>query len=85
MEFQNAKENVSHGFGNLVIWLWKSFRNVIKLVCTNLDTKLIFKNDTWGSNITYLPRGHPITTQKNIQINGSSMAYSKSIFSPEDP
>ena len=31
MGFQNANENVFHGFGNLVIWLWKSIGNVLEL------------------------------------------------------
>ena len=25
IELQNGNENVFHGFGNLVIWLWNSF------------------------------------------------------------
>ena len=33
--FQNANENDFHGFGNLVIWLWKSFGNFSKGVCTD--------------------------------------------------
>ena len=24
-----------NGFGNLVIWLWKSFGNIFEVVCTN--------------------------------------------------
>ena len=35
MEFQNRNENELHGFGNLVIWLWKSSGNNCKGVCTN--------------------------------------------------
>jgi len=35
MGFQNAKENEFHGFGKLVIWLWKTFRNFLKGVCMN--------------------------------------------------
>ena len=35
MEFQNASENVFHGFGNLAVW--KSFGNIIKVICTNSD------------------------------------------------
>ena len=31
MGLQNTKENVFHGFRNLVIWLWKSFEiNFVK-------------------------------------------------------
>ena len=26
-----------HGFGNLVIWLWKSFGNIVKGVCMHPD------------------------------------------------
>ena len=33
--FQNANENVLHGFGNLVIWRWKSFGNIFEGVCAN--------------------------------------------------
>ena len=29
MVFQNAYENVFDGFGNLVVWLWKSFGNML--------------------------------------------------------
>ena len=28
MRFQNATENVVHGFGNLVIWVWKNRNHV---------------------------------------------------------
>ena len=35
MGFQNANENVLHGFGTLVIRLWTSFGNIFKGVCTN--------------------------------------------------
>jgi len=35
IEFQNANENEIHGFGNLVVWLWKSFGSVFRGVCTN--------------------------------------------------
>ena len=34
MVSQNANENVFQDFGNLVIWLWKSFGNIFKGVCT---------------------------------------------------
>ena len=30
MGLQNTNENVYHGFGNLVIWLWKSFGIIVK-------------------------------------------------------
>lgn len=29
MRFQNANENVFYGIGNLVMWLWKSFGNIL--------------------------------------------------------
>jgi len=29
MGFQNENENEFHGFGNLDIWLWKSFGKVL--------------------------------------------------------
>ena len=32
---QNGNENVFHGLGNLVIWLWKSCGNFFKGICTN--------------------------------------------------
>jgi len=35
MAFQNAKKNVFHGFGKLVIWLWKSFGNILKGLFTH--------------------------------------------------
>jgi len=35
MGLQNANENNFHGFGNLVIWLWKSFGHFSKGVCTD--------------------------------------------------
>ena len=35
MGFQNASENVLHGVENLVIWLWKDFGYILKVVCTN--------------------------------------------------
>ena len=31
MGFQNANENEFHGFGNLVIWVWKSFGKVLEI------------------------------------------------------
>ena len=34
MGFQNANENEFHGFGNLVIWLWKSFGKAMKKLWT---------------------------------------------------
>ena len=40
MEFQNANENVFHGFGNLVISLQKRFGNVLKVASTNIVNSL---------------------------------------------
>ena len=43
MGFKNARENVVHGFGNLVVYLvplekfWKNFGNIFKGACTNAD------------------------------------------------
>ena len=31
MGFQNANENKFYDFGNLVIWLWKSFGKVVEI------------------------------------------------------
>ena len=31
MGLQNASENVLHGVGHLVIWPWRSFRNVFEI------------------------------------------------------
>ena len=31
MRFQISSENEFHGFGNLVIWLWKSFGKVLEI------------------------------------------------------
>ena len=36
MGFQNANENEFNGFGNLVMWLWKSYANFSKGVCAKL-------------------------------------------------
>ena len=30
MGLQNVNENVFHGFGNLVIWLWKSLGGIVE-------------------------------------------------------
>ena len=38
MEFQNLNENEFHGFGNLIIWLWKSFGNFFKVLLRTLLT-----------------------------------------------
>ena len=35
IRFQNTYENLFHGFGNLVIWLWKSFGNMLRVVFMN--------------------------------------------------
>ena len=35
MGFQSANGNEFHGFGNLVIWLWEVFGNIVKGVCMN--------------------------------------------------
>ena len=35
MGFQNANEIMLHGFGNFVIWLWKSFGKICKGAGTN--------------------------------------------------
>ena len=35
MGFQNANENDFNGFGNLLIWLCKSYENISKGVCAN--------------------------------------------------
>ena len=35
MGFQNANENEFDGFGDLVIWIWQSFRKIFTGVCTN--------------------------------------------------
>ena len=37
MVFENTNDTICHGFGNLVIWLWKSFRNILRVVCMDLD------------------------------------------------
>ena len=34
---QNANKNVFHGFGILVVWLWKGFGIITKVICTNPD------------------------------------------------
>ena len=39
MGFQSSNANVFHGFGNLVILLWKSFVNMLRVVCTNTACK----------------------------------------------
>ena len=43
MEFQN--ENEFHDFGNLVIWLWKSFENFFKRVYTNSERRYLHGSD----------------------------------------
>ena len=32
---ENVSRNVLHGFENLVIWLWKSFGNMLRVVCVD--------------------------------------------------
>ena len=34
MGLQIVKESMFHSFSTLVIWLWKSFGNIVKEVCT---------------------------------------------------
>ena len=46
MGFQNVDENEFHGSGNLVLWLWKSFRNIFKGVCTNPNNILFQESPT---------------------------------------
>ena len=52
MGFLNANENEFHGFGNLVILIWNSFRKVLeifKAVCTNpmLRQALLHTSDSY--------------------------------------
>ena len=43
----NANENEFHGFGNLVIWLWKSFGKVLELILKEfVQALLIFCGST---------------------------------------
>ena len=38
MVLQNANRNAFHGFGNLVIWFWKSFEKIFNGFCTKPDS-----------------------------------------------
>ena len=37
--FWNGNKSVFHGFWNFVIWLWKSFGNIFRVVCTNFENE----------------------------------------------
>ena len=53
MGFLNANENVFHGFGTLAIWLWISFGNILRAVCTGLGLESVAKAMChWGLPLT---------------------------------
>ena len=44
MGFQNAKEHVPHGFGSLVILIWKSFGNSLEIFLKEFFQILVIRD-----------------------------------------
>ena len=42
MGFQNANGNEFHGFGNLVIWIWKSSEKVLESLLKEFVRTLVY-------------------------------------------
>ena len=75
MRYQNANENVFHGFRTLVIWLWISFGNMLRIVCTHAVLQclyiIILFIATGGREVRPLSKGG---LQKIIEKHWASVA-----------
>ena len=82
MRLQDANENVCNGFGNLLIW--KKFRNIFDVVCTNpvffCISNRTFRVKVTGKNlvqINHVARGNVLEGQSLLvpSLWGGSYLY----------
>ena len=81
----NANKNVFHGFRHLVIWLWRSFGNILKTVCVN--PVLSPTDPVLPPTDPVLPPTDPVLppTDPVLPPTDSVLPPTDSVLSPTDP